>query len=157
MSLELSTAGITVSYACESTAGTRPTTASSYTQLTGIKSIPDMNPEPSSLQVTDLSDTRFHRYIKGLMDMGGNLGFNLNLNQANYTTWEAMVTASETAKATGKATWYVINVPGLTNAFYFAGDPASLGMPAAEVDSVLEATGYIAPNQVSGWAAKPST
>lgn len=156
MALELSTAGITVSYACEATAGTRPSTASAYTQLPGIKSIPDMNPEPSSLQVTDLSDTQFHRYIKGLMDMGGNLGFNLNLNQANYTAWDGMVTASETAKATGKATWYCVNVPGLTNAFYFAGDPARIGMPSAEVDSVLEATGYIAPNQVAGWAAKPS-
>ncbi len=59
MALELSTAGVLLKYACETTAGTRPTTG--YTQIPNIKSIPDFNPEPESLEVTDLSDTEWRR------------------------------------------------------------------------------------------------
>ena len=59
MALELSTSGVLLKYAVESTAGTRPTTG--YTQVPNIKSIPDFNPEPESLEVTDLSDTEWRR------------------------------------------------------------------------------------------------
>ena len=59
MAQELSTAGVLLKYAVETTAGTRPTTG--YTTVPSIKSIPDLNPEPESLEVTDLSDTEWRR------------------------------------------------------------------------------------------------
>ena len=59
MANELSTAGVTVQYCVETTAGTKPT--SGYTAIPNIKAIPDLNPEPSSLEVTDLSDTEWKR------------------------------------------------------------------------------------------------
>ena len=59
MANEFSTAGITLKYAVEATAGTRPTTG--FTAIPGIKSMPEFNPEPSSLEVTDLSDTVWKR------------------------------------------------------------------------------------------------
>ena len=59
MANEFSTAGIQLGYAVEATAGTRPTTG--YTNIPGIKSMPEFNPEPSSLEVTDLSDTVWKR------------------------------------------------------------------------------------------------
>ena len=59
MALEISTAGVSLKYCVETTAGTRPT--ASYTAITGIKETPDFNHEPSTLEVTDLSDTVWKR------------------------------------------------------------------------------------------------
>lgn len=57
MAIELSTAGILVKWAVETTAGTMPTTG--YSVLKGVKSLGEMNPEPETLEVTDLSDTEW--------------------------------------------------------------------------------------------------
>lgn len=158
MALELNTAGVTVGYAIESTAGTRPT--ASYTKIPNIKSIPNLNPEPSSIEVTDLSDTEWKRYIPGLKDPGGSLAFMANNTNAFQDAWNDLVEAAETAKASpegAKATWFEIKIPGLSKAFYFAGMPAPLGLSGIEVDSVLEIEGYISPNQIAGWQTVSST
>lgn len=152
MALELSTAGILVKYAVETTSGTRPTTG--YTTLPNIKAIPDLNPEPSSLDVTDLSDIEWKRYIPGLKDPGGSVAFTANNTEEFITAWAKLVSAAETGKESEFATWFEIFVPGLTNSFYFAGMPSDLGLSAAEVDSVLSIEAYVAPNQIAGWAAK---
>lgn len=154
MANELSTAGVSVQYCVETTAGTKPTTG--FTVIPNIKSIPDLNPEPSSLEVTDLSDTEWKRYIPGLKDPGGALAFTANNTDAFQTAWAALVTAAETAKASNKATWFEIVVPGLTKSFQFAGIPSDLGLSAIDVDSVLEVDAYVAPNQIDGWDTKSS-
>lgn len=152
---ELSTAGALVKYAVEQTAGTRPTTG--YTAIPNIKSIPDLNPEPSSLEVTDLSDTEYKRYIPGLKDPGGALSFGANNTDKFQTDWDALVTAAETAKASDKATWFEIWIPGLAKSFFFAGVPSPLGLAAMDVDAVLEINAYVAPNKIAGWAVKSTT
>ena len=148
MALELSTAGVLLKYCVETTAGTRPTTG--YTQIPNIKSIPDFNPEPESLEVTDLSDTEWRRYIPGLKDPGGALAFTANLTTGFKTAWTALVTAATTAAASSKATWFEIYVPSF-GSFFFAGIPSNLGMTAMDVNAVLEIEAYVAPNQIHGW------
>ncbi len=148
MAQELSTAGVLLKYAVETTAGTRPTTG--YTQIPSIKSIPDLNPEPESLEVTDLSDTTWRRYIAGLKDPGGALSFTANLTTAFKTAWETLVTAYTTGIASSKATWFEIMVPNF-GSFYFAGIPSELGLKAMDVNAVLEDDVYITPNQIHGW------
>lgn len=148
MAMELSTAGVLLKYAVEATAGTRPTTG--FTTVPGIKAIPDFNPEPESLEVTDLSDTEWRRYIAGLKDPGGALSFTANLTTAFKTAWEALVTAAETAAGDSKATWFEIMVPDF-GSFYFAGIPSELGMSAMDVNAVLEIEAYVTPNQIEGW------
>ena len=152
--IDLSTAGVTVQYAVETVAGTMPTTG--YTALTGIKSIPDLNPEPSNLETTTLDELEWRTYIPGLKDPGGALAFGANNTEAFQTEWEALVTAVEDAADTGMATWFAIVIPGMTKAFYFAGKPSPLGLSAIEVDSVLEIEGYISPSKIEGWKAKPT-
>lgn len=148
MANEISTAGVLLKYAVESTAGTMPTTG--FTTIPGIKSIPDFNPEPSTLEVTDLSDETWKRYIDGLKDPGGALAFGANLTTGFATAWETLVLAAATAKESGKACWFEIYIPNFKS-FYFAGTPSELGMSAIEVDSILEVDAYIVPNQVAGW------
>ena len=152
--IDLTSAGVSVNYCVESTAGTMPT--SGFTKLTGVKSIPDLNPEPSSLETTTLDETEWKTYIPGLKDIGGALSFTANNTAQFQTEWEAMVTVAETGAKTGLATWYAIIIPGLTEAFMFTGVPSPLGLSAIEVDSVLEIEGYITPTSVTGWAAKPT-
>lgn len=148
MAMELSTAGVLLKYCVETTSGTRP--SQGFTQVPSIKAIPDFNPEPESLEVTDLSDTEWRRYIAGLKDPGGALSFTANLTTAFKTAWETLVTAATTAAASSKATWFEIMVPNF-GSFYFAGIPSPLGMSAMDVNAVLEIEAYVTPNQIEGW------
>lgn len=148
MALELSTAGVSLKYCVETTAGTRPT--ASYTAVPNIKETPDFNPEPSTLEVTDLSDTVWKRYIAGLKDPGGALSFTANLTSAFKTAWETLVTAYATGIAASKATWFEIKVPTV-GSFYFAGVPSALGINGMQVDAVAEVSVYITPNKIHGW------
>ena len=157
MAINLSTAGIHLYYAVESTAGTRPTAKSAYTDLVGVKSIPSMNPAPDTLETTDLNQTEYKTYIDGLKDLGGSLEFTFNLTQELVTMWNTLMEAYEAAKATGKATWFLIDIPGLTNGLYFTGNPSSMGIPEAGVNAVLEITNYITPTGAPVNAAKPTT
>lgn len=152
--IDLSTAGVQLCYAVESTAGTRPTTG--YTAIPGIKSIPDLNPEPASLETTTLDETEYKTYIPGLKDPGGALAFGANNTEEFHTTWDELLTAADTAHEGGKAVWFAVVIPGLTKAFYFAGMPSELGLAAVEVDSVLEIEPYITPSKIDAWQTKPT-
>lgn len=153
MANEFSTAGITLKYAFEETAGTKPN--SGYVTVPGIKSMPEINPEPSSLECTDLSDLIWKRYIPGLRDPGSSIGFTANLTSEFKSAWNTLVTTSQTKKSAGLATWFEIFIPDL-DSFYFKGDPVALGFGGAEVDAVLETTAYVVPNGISGFAAHSS-
>ena len=157
MAINLSTAGIHLYYAVESTAGTRPTAKSAYTDLVGVKAIPSMNPAPDTLETTDLNQTEYKTYIDGLKDLGGALEFTFNLTQDLVTMWGTLMEAYEAGKAASKATWFLIDIPGLTNGLYFTGNPSSMGIPEAGVNAVLEITNYITPTGAPVSAAKPTT
>lgn len=156
MAINLSTAGIHLYYAVEKTQGTRPTTKTDYTDLVGVKSIPSLNPSPETLETTTLNETEWKTYIDGLKDLGGALEFTFNLTQDLVTMWDALMEAYEAAKATNKATWFLIDIPGLTEGLYFPGNPSSMGIPEAAVSSVLEITNYITPTGAPEMAAKPT-
>ena len=152
--INLSTAGVYIAYAVETTAGTRPT--SGYIRLTGAKSTPSLNPSPETLETTTLDETEYKTYIDGLKDLGGALEFTFNLTEELVTQWSTLMTAYETGKAAGKATWFTIVIPGLTNSFYFTGNPSAMGLPETSVSSVLEITNYITPTNAPASYAKPT-
>ena len=154
MAIDLSTAGVQLLYAVESVAGTRPTTG--YTRIRGIKSTPSLNPAPDTLETTTLDETEYKTYIDGLKDMGGALEFTFNLTSDLITAWDTLMTAYETAKAANKATWFTIVVPGLSDSFYFTGNPSAMGLPETSVNSVLEITNYITPTNAPEKYSKPT-
>ena len=154
MAINLSTAGIKLLYAVETTAGTRPT--SGYTRIYGIKSTPSLNPAPDTLETTTLDETEYKTYIDGLKDLGGSLEFTFNLTETLITTWETLMNAYEAGKLTNKATWFCIVVPGLSKAFYFTGNPSEMGLPETEVNAVLEITNYITPTNAPAKFDKPA-
>lgn len=149
VAIDLSTAGIRVGYAFESTSGVRP--QSNYVNLPNPKSIPDMNPEPNALDITSLNDTEWKRYMEGLKDMGGSLGLTFGMSEAFFDLWETICDTDDANKANGLRTWFVFYVPGLTNSFFLPVDPSRIGMPSAEVDSVLDVTVNVLPIGEPTW------
>ena len=152
--INLSTAGVKLAYAVEATAGTRPTT--DFTRIHGIKSTPSLNPAPETIEATTLDETEYKTYVKGLKDLGGALEFTANLTTNLIEEWDALITAYETAKASGKAVWFTIVIPGLDEAVFFTGDPSNLGAPETSVNAILETTLYITPGNEPNWYEAPT-
>lgn len=156
MARYLSTIGVHLYYGVEETAGTRPTAKSAYTELVGIKSIPSLNPQPDNLETTTLNETEYKTYIPGLKDLGGSLEFTFNMSQDLKDTWDALITADAAAKAAQKATWFYIEVPGLTEGLYFTGEPSPMGLPEMGVNALLEVSNSITVTGEPEWDAKPT-
>ena len=143
MARYLSTIGVHLYYGVEATKGTRPTAKADYTELVGVKGIPSLNPTPDNLETTTLNETEYKTYIPGLKDLGGSLEFTFNMSQELKDAWDALVTADTTARASEKATWFYVEVPGLTQGLYFKGQPSAMGMPEMGVNAVLEVANSI--------------
>ena len=142
--IDLSTAGIRIGVAYESTSGTRPT--SGYTNIPNPKSIPSMDDAPSLLDATSLNATKYKTYVQGLRDLGGgDIAITFNYTQAWCDLWDTMVATNEANKATNKRTWLVFYIPGIDDSFFMPVDIVPRGNPGAEVDSVLETTGHFIP------------
>lgn len=154
MALEFSSAGVEIRYKVEATSGSRPT--SGYVTLPSIKTSPDFNAEPSTLDVTDFSDTEWKRSIPGLRDVGGALAFTANMTASFKTAWNSLVSAANAAKASNLSTWFEVAIPNF-DSFFFTGMPSELGLKAMEVDSVVEADGYITPNKILGWTTSSTS
>lgn len=150
--IAMSTAGVTVNYAVEATAGTRPTTG--YIKIPSIKSVPEMNPSPETLETTDLSQTEFKTYVEGLKDLGGALAFLANFTPELEAAWATLVEAYKTGKEENKAVWFEIKHPGLEKSVCFTGQPSAMGLPAMAVNSVLETNLYITPTNAPTWQTK---
>lgn len=152
MGVAINTAGVTVGYAVEATSGTRPTTG--FTLIPDIKSVPELNPSPETLESTTLAETEYKTYIEGLKDLGGALSFTANFTKELTTVWDALVEAYETASAENKAVWFEIKHPKLEKSVYFSGQPSKTGLPAIEVNNILETNLYITPTSAPKWEAK---
>jgi hypothetical protein len=152
MGIAVSTAGVTFGYAVETEKGKRPTTG--YTLIPDVKEIPEMNPEPETLETTTLAETEFKTYIEGLKDLGGALSFLANYTTDLETKWGTLVTAYKAAITEGKATWFEIKHPKLDKSVFFTGQPSAMGLPAMSVGSVLETNLFITPTNAPAWEAK---
>ena len=150
----LSTAGMTLQYAVEASAGTRPTTG--YIEIPEVKSMPSFNPSPNTIDSTTLKETEYMTYVQGLKDLGGALEYGANLTEDLIDAWETLMTAYEDAISENKQVWFAVVHPQLTDATYFVGTPAPLGQNEASVGSMLETTLYITPNSAPEMAAKPT-
>lgn len=152
--IDLSTIGARFGYGYESTAGTRPT---AYTNVPNPKSTPDFNPEPNTGETTSLNNEEFTSYMPLLKDLGGALAFTIGMSQKLLTDWNAMCDTAETNETSGRATWFTVYHPGLSEAMFFPGKPTRLTMPAMETNQVWDATVYVTPTgePVMATAVKP--
>ena len=152
MGIAISTAGVTFGYAVETTAGQRPTTG--YILIPDVKEIPEMNPEPETLESTTLSETEFKTYIEGLKDLGGALSFLANYTTELETVWATLVSAYKTAVEAKKSVWFEVKHPKLDKSVFFTGQPSAMGLPAMAVNNILETNLYITPTNAPTWQTK---
>ncbi len=141
--LPLLSAGTTVKYCVETTAGTRPT--SGYTILKGVKEIASYNDAPNTLQTTDLLAYPNHTYIRALNSGNGVLSVTANDYKTFRDSWADLMSDYETGKPSGKALWieYAYPADSGMDSYYYTAEPAELGFGGATVDSVLENTAYL--------------
>lgn len=154
MGIALSTIGIKVSYAVETTAGTRPTTG--YTHIPDLKSIPSINPEPGTEDATTFDNLEYTSYIETLKDLGGALEISANFTQELFDIWETMVDAYDEAIATGKKTWFCFDIPNFDKAAFLPVTPSRMGIPEAEANALLETSVYITPIGEPIFETKPT-
>lgn len=141
MANAVSTAGMFVKYA---TGTTRPT--SGYTTIPGVKAIPELFNDPNTLQSTALDATKNHTYIPGLGDSGGAAGLTVNDYKAFRDAWDDCVDAYDALTGDNQMWFEFAYQDGSDlDSFYFPGQPLPLGFGGAEVDSVLENTANILP------------
>ena len=150
MAKEFSTIGTKLNYVVETTAGSRPT--SGVTNIPDIKNIPGFDLTPNQLPVTNLTDDT-ERFIPGVKSLGGDKTITANHTVALRNAWASLVSAANTAWASGKSTWFEVEIPN-EDSFWFAGIPTMQGLADISVDAVLEAQLHIIPNQIKGFAAK---
>ena len=152
MGIAVNTAGVTFGYAVEESKGVRPTTG--YTLIPDVKEIPEMNPEPETLETTTLAETEFKTYIEGLKDLGGALSFLANYTEELEEVWGELVEAYKTATASGLSTWFEVKHPKLEKSVFFTGQPSAMGLPGMGVNAVLETNLYITPTNAPAWETK---
>ena len=155
MAGEISSAGIKILYAPESTAGTRPTTGYKQKATSGTLNIADyvtgingLGAEYDMYDVTPLSETD----RKGLQNNDGSISLNANINPTSRSDWQAIV-AEYTALTGGKALWFQFVLPGDTQAVYVRGEPLPMRFPDVEAGSAVQGAIQIVENQYADWTS----
>lgn len=158
MAIAISTIGVKVSYAFETTAGTRPT--SGYKIIPQIKSTPSFNAQPETIETTSFDNLTNKTYINGLKDLGGAMEFTANFTQELYNMWNnstsGVIKQYNTAKASGKGMWIAVDIPGLSDSAFLPVEPTELGMPELSVNSVAEVSVFFTPVGDTVWAEDPT-
>ena len=132
--MDLTTIGVKLGYAVEATAGTKPT---EFTWLKRCKSIGGIELSSDKIDVTALED-KIKQYAEGIADTGGDWSLTFGLNDDVVTALTELRTASETAKESGKATWFDVWFPGLAKSFFIIAEPGMIPMPEVGVGNAAE-------------------
>lgn len=147
--IELSTVGVSVKYAIEASAGTRPT--SGYTLIPNVTVAPAFSLAPQTLDASDLGDD-VTQYIAGRRDPGGDAVFTANLTSDLKTLWATLCSNAATAKAAGKRVWFEYATPDF-DSYYWSGDPVALGHGGFEQNAVQTVELHVVPNGDPVWAS----
>ena len=152
MANEISTAGILIKYAAESTAGTRPTTG--YTECPDIfTGISGLGAEYDKYDVTTLKETKRHRFVKGLQNNDGNISLSCNINPSARSAWNTIV-STYTALTGGKGMWFEFTLPGDSESYYIKGEPLPMGFPDVEVAQACQGAVQIIEAESAEFATK---
>lgn len=154
MGIALSSIGVQVSYAVETTPGTRPD--KNYVKLPDIKSIPSINPAPNTADATTFDNLEYTSYISTLKDLGGALELSANFTEELFTAWETMLGKHGAGLNDDKRTWFCFDIPGFEKSAYLPVIPSPMGIPEISTNSLIETTLYITPMGEPEFAEDPT-
>ena len=141
MGIPISTIGLKISWAVETTAGARPTTG--YKVIHNLKEFPDTNPSPNTQDATTFDNLVNTSYVNLLTDLGGALTITANLNNELIEEWGELVSAYETASKSGKSVWMCVDIPKIDTAFYYPIEPAKIRLSGVTANALAEQSLYI--------------
>ena len=147
----LSTLGITFGYGSETTAGTKP---ASFTQLDRINNIGGISMDVEQIDASALEDTQT-KYVAGRADTGGQWEVTVNFTDETATEWGNVISAYNTAQASGKNLWFEVILPNQSDAFFvIAQPPQQLPMPEIGQNELLTVTISLTVVEYKGWSTK---
>lgn len=147
----------------ESTAGTRPTTGYKQKATGGVLNIADyvtgisgLTAEFEQYDVTPLSATKRHAFVRGLQGNDGNLSLACNINPTSRADW-ALIVAEYAALTGGKGMWFEFTLPGDTQSAFFRCEPCEMGFPDVEAAQAVQGAVQLIENDYDGWQSASTT
>lgn len=123
----LSTLGVKV-YQAETTGATKVTAAEQYSQLTRINSIGEVTITPENIDASSLEDLK-SRFVAGRSTVTDALTITINATNETIAEWEAIA---------GRTICIMIDIPGLTKAFFIIVQvPSTLPLPSLDQNALL--------------------
>ena len=116
------------------------TSPKAYTFLPDLTGIPALGATPSTHQRTTLNDS-MHRYIKGLVDVGGNLDFPCIFTDEVIDAVDTAITA----QGSSTLEWAVEFPLPLGKRMYFTGEVSKVFNESVDVDAPITGTVSIVP------------
>lgn len=160
MAGEISSAGVAIYYAPETAVDTCPSTGFKQKATSATLNIADyvtgvsgLGADYDMLDVTPLSETQRHRFIKGLQNNDGSIELSANINPTSRADWSRIV--SEFAALTGgKSLWFEFVLPGDTDGFFIRAEPLPMRFPDVEAGSAVQGAIQLVENKCTGFATK---
>ena len=147
----LSTLGITMGYAVETTAGEKP---SAFSALDRINSIGGIAMDVEKIDASALEDTAT-KYVAGRADTGGTWDIGVNFTSETEEEWSDLISAYNTAAAAGKQLWLQVQIPNQSDAFFvIAQPPQQIPMPEIGQNELLVVTISMTVVEYKGWQTK---
>lgn len=127
----LTSIGLVVAVAVETTAGTRPVT--NYYKVPGVTDLPDLDFDPDTIETTSYDNLDYKSYLPGLKDTGGVVSLEANYTEYGVGMWDGMTSTIE-ADATGIKAWILIAIKGTTTRWFIPAKLVECGVPTAPVN-----------------------
>lgn len=158
MAGEISSAGVQIFYAPESTVDTCPSTGFKQKATGATLNIADYVTGVSGLgadydmyDVTPLSETVRHRFIKGLQNNDGSIELSANINPTSRADWGKIVTEF-TNLTGGKSLWFEFILPGDSDGFFIRAEPLPMRFPDVEAGSAVQGAIQLVENKCIGFS-----
>lgn len=127
----LTSIGLVVAVAVETTAGTRPVT--NYYKVPGVTDLPDLDFDPDTIETTSYDNLDYKSYLPGLKDTGGIVSLEANYTEYGVGMWDGMTSTIE-ADTTGIKAWILIAIKGTTTRWFIPAKLVECGVPTAPVN-----------------------
>lgn len=128
---ELTSIGLVVAVAVETTAGTKPVT--NYYRIPGVTDLPDLDFDPDTIETTSYDNEEFKSYLPGLKDTGGIISLPANYTEYGVGMWDDMAATIE-ADTTGIKAWILISIKGTAKKWFIPAKLVETGVPTAPVN-----------------------
>lgn len=132
MDAGLTSLGVKLAWAMESTAGTKPTgsggtgsaTIGGWYQCLRVNSIGGVSVDPEQIDVSAIVD-KLTRYKPGRGDSGGTFTIGINVNNDTINQWKDIIGLyyNSSNRTAGRRMWWEVTHPDLSQAFFIVAAP----------------------------------